>query len=87
MTLYFKDSSATYDASLKLRRNNMDRTYTDMGVISSSGISGDNQQLIDYTINPGIIDNSQYSYYLYWSGNITVHIHGVVIEYTFTEPN
>lgn len=85
MTFYWGDSS-TSDGSGSMGRNNMNLSVWSMAYVTTSGSGGDGSSYDD-TISYATIDNSQYSYYLYWIlPDSNVSGYGVIIQYTYTGP-
>ena len=88
MTFYWWDGTSTYDGHCTLYRTAMDGTNTVvMAEAWTSGDAATNSSSQDDSIVYATVDNSQYSYYLYWDLPVAgVGAYGVVIEYTITEP-
>jgi len=91
MTFFWYDPLDPQDAECTLFRNNMDGTKNWMADVFSTDSAG-NGSSYDDEIDYATIDNSQYAYYLRWTlrydeGSLDETVgHGVIIEYTFTEP-
>jgi len=84
---YILDSSTSFNGQLFLRRNNNNSTFTDMSIINSSGIDPSIRLFTDSSVGEGLIDNSQYSYFLSWRDDeADVSLSSVIIKYTFTRP-
>ena len=86
LTFYWWDGSLV-EGHCTLYRTNMTSSEVVMAEAWTSGDAATSDSSQDDTIVYATVDNSQYSYYLYWElPDMVVAGHGVVIEYTFTEP-
>ena len=86
LTFYWWDGSSV-NGHCTLYRTNMTNSEVVMAEAWTSGDAATSDSSQDDTIVYASVDNSQYTYYLYWElPDLVVAGHGAVIEYTFTEP-
>ena len=86
VTFYWNDTSSIRGGRCALTRHDFNWNQDSMVNIWSDGDSGAGSTY-DNSISYATIDNSQYGYFLLWVlQDIDVIGHGVVIEYTYTEP-
>jgi hypothetical protein len=88
MTFYWWDYSTPNNGLCSLYRINLAGSEDQMANALTSGDAGASTSSEDTIINYAKVDNSQYAYYLWLHlPDSAVKAHGVVIEYTTTEPN
>jgi len=89
LTLYYNDGLEPGDATLNLWRNTPGTGHVTMANVSTSGYAGYTYFWSDEIIDYAVIDNSQYTYSLWWDvpGNVgadTIELLGVFIEYSYS---
>jgi hypothetical protein len=86
VTFYWEDGNTTEDGRLTFYQSYMNGAGVGIGTIYTNGSAGTSDSSYITSISGGAIKNTTDAYFLRFHNYTDIELHGVKIEYTFTEP-